>query len=121
MLRQWFRMNIQWGSKTWEVLVALLVIFILAYGGFVTFMDLINGHPLWWYNLSFILFALSSIGLLLLVREAKAASDNVTKYGRHPDYDKYLKTATDVPMQAEGQGGASELTELTDSYEKDYY
>ncbi len=119
MTRQWFRMNIQWGSKTWEVLVALLVIFILAYGGFVAVMDLINGHPLWWYNLSFILFALSSIGLLLLVKEAKAASDNISKYGRNPDYDKYLKTATSVETEADDQGGQSELAEIADNYRQD--
>lgn len=112
-------MNIQWGSKTWEVLVALLVIFILAYGAFVTIMDLMNGHPLWWYNLSFILFALSSIGLLLLVREAKAASDNISKYGRHPDYNKYLKTATTVETDAGDQGRQSELAEIADNYEQD--
>ena len=54
-------------------------------------LDLIGGHPLWWYNLSFILFGLALFGLLLLVREGYTAFSNISRYGLHPDTEKILR------------------------------
>jgi hypothetical protein len=74
-----------WGSRKWQILLALFIIFILGYGTYVILYDLMTGHPIWWYNASFILFGFTLLGLLLLVREGWDAFHNLMTFGLHPD------------------------------------
>ncbi|MFX1580282.1 MAG: hypothetical protein ACFFBJ_11580 [Promethearchaeota archaeon] len=73
-----------WGSKQWQLLLAIAIIFIFGYGTYTILSDLIVGHPIWWYNASFILFALTLLGLLLLVRQGWKTLQNIGKFGFHP-------------------------------------
>ncbi|MFW9919920.1 MAG: hypothetical protein ACFFED_09990 [Candidatus Thorarchaeota archaeon] len=84
-------MSVLWGSRKWQVLSAIFIVLILGYGTIIIIIDVISGHPLWWYNLTYILFGLALFGLLLLVREGYGAFSNLTKYGLHPDKEKILK------------------------------
>jgi len=73
-----------WGTKKWEIITAISIIFIFGYGTYVVVLDIITGHPIWWYNISLPLFALTILGLLLLVRQAKATLGNILSYGFNP-------------------------------------
>ena len=76
-----------WGSKKWQLLSGIIIIFILGYGTYSIVSDIIAGHPIWWYNASFILFALTLLGLLLLVRQGWTTVRNVISYGLNPSQD----------------------------------
>lgn len=73
-----------WGSKGWRVCSAIIAILILAYGTYSALSDILNGYVIWWYNLSFVLFAFAILGLVLLVREGFIALHNVADFGLHP-------------------------------------
>ncbi|TFG26612.1 hypothetical protein EU527_19570 [Candidatus Thorarchaeota archaeon] len=73
-----------WGTKKWQFISAILIIFIFGYGTYTILQDIIAGHPIWWYNASFILFAVTILGLLLLVRQGWKTLSNIATYGLHP-------------------------------------
>ena len=43
-----------WGTRAWQVLLGIFVIFILGYGTYTILVDILAGHPIWWYNATFI-------------------------------------------------------------------
>ncbi|MFW9848005.1 MAG: hypothetical protein ACFFF4_02630 [Candidatus Thorarchaeota archaeon] len=73
-----------WGSRAWQIMSAIFIIFILGYGTYTILMDIITGHPIWWYNSTFILFGFTLLGLLFLVREGWQAFNNIMMWGLHP-------------------------------------
>ncbi|TFG29063.1 hypothetical protein EU527_16450 [Candidatus Thorarchaeota archaeon] len=93
-------MNVIWGTKKWQFISAILIIFIFGYGTYTILMDIIAGHPIWWYNASFILFALTILGLLLLVRQGWATLRNIVTYGFNPSSIE-LHTEEDTDIASE--------------------
>lgn len=83
-------MPIIWGTKSWQILTAIAVIFIFGYGTYSVLMDIFMGHPIWWYNASLPVFALTILGLLLLVRQGWKALGNIAMHGLHPSSKKPL-------------------------------
>ena len=73
-----------WGTQRWRICTSLFAIIILAWSSYTAITDLMAGYHLWWYNLSFSLFAFALLGLVLLVREGWQSLRNVVKYGLHP-------------------------------------
>ena len=81
-------MPIIWGTKLWQFVTAIAIIFIFGYGTYTVLMDVFTGHPIWWYNASLPVFALTILGLLLLVRQGWKALGNIVKHGFHPSSTK---------------------------------
>ena len=77
-------MTITWGTRKWEVTSAICIILIFGYGTYVVLIDILAGHQIWWYNLSLPIFALTILGLLLLVRIGKKTLSNIFSYGLNP-------------------------------------
>ena len=77
-------MQVVWGTKKWQIGTAICIIFIFGYGTYTVLLDIIVGHPIWWYNLSLPLFALTILGLLLLVRQGWETLRNILAHGFRP-------------------------------------
>ncbi len=105
-------MQVTWGSKRWELGTAICIIFIFGYGTYVVVIDIIAGHQIWWYNLSLPLFALTILGLLLLVRLGKKTLDNIVNYGLNP-----------VSKEPQSEDDVESLHDIVDNIDPDdrYY
>lgn len=77
-------MLVTWGTKKWELCSVICIIFLFGFGTYSVITAIIAGHQIWWYNLALPLFGLSTLGLLLLVREGKNTLSNIVKYGFNP-------------------------------------
>ena len=77
-----------WGTKSWEFCSAILAIILCGLGIWYVVLGLSIGSPVVLYNSTVFFFAISLIGLLLLVRESKNAIVNVLKFGRNPAEDQ---------------------------------
>ena len=78
-----------WGSKCWRILTVVSAILILAWGIWTMVSDYLAGYQQWWYNSTLVIFAISLLGLVLLVRQGLDAFNNLTKYGFHPDKSEW--------------------------------
>jgi len=107
-----------WGTKKWQLLLGIAIIFIFGYGTYTILADIIAGHPIWWYNASFILFALTLLGLLLLVRQGWETLRNVATYGFNPSPSGSL-----IEEKSEYQEDRELLSDIADdaNRENDYY
>ncbi|MEM2141921.1 MAG: hypothetical protein QXS20_10945 [Candidatus Thorarchaeota archaeon] len=85
----------KWGTRRWQWLVLFLSAAILLFGTISALLDLSMGIPLWWYNLSFVLFALSGLGLVLLVSEGKRLLDNIISKGTGPIFKRQANRCED--------------------------
>lgn len=74
----------RWGSRSWRICTGIFSALILVWGAWTTVSDYLEGYVFWWYNLSFALFGISGLGLVLLVREGILAYNNAKAFGLHP-------------------------------------
>jgi hypothetical protein len=101
-------MPIIWGTQKWQIGTAICIIFIFGYGTYAVILDIIVGHPIWWYNMALPLFALTLLGLLLLVRQGWTTLRNIATYGfnpsatNHPE-EEYPEEIHDYPEDSQDQ------------------
>jgi hypothetical protein len=99
---------VTWGTRNWQIVSAICIIFIFGYGTYAVILDIIVGHPIWWYNLALPLFALTLLGLLLLVRQGWKTLSNIANYGFNPSPsdsspDEYSKELHDYEDESHVQ------------------
>ena len=73
-----------WGTKSWRILTLIVSIGILLIGSWLTITAYYSNSPIWWYNISFIVFGFTLLGLFFLVREGAKALNNIQTYGFNP-------------------------------------
>ena len=81
----------RWGSRSWRICMGVFSVLILAWGAWTAVSDYFEGYVFWWYNLSFALFGITGLGLVLLVREGIMAYNNAKAFGLHPKRDESAK------------------------------
>jgi hypothetical protein len=87
-----------WGTKSWEFVSALIAIGLCGLGIWYMILGITSGTPVWWYNSSIVFFGVALIGLVLLVREGKAAFNNIMKYGRNPNTKEETPEEEETPL-----------------------
>lgn len=78
-----------WGSKCWRTLTIVIAILLLVWSITTMISAYFSGSPLWWYQSTIVLFAITLFGLVLLVKEGLDAFNNAAKYGVRPDKSKW--------------------------------